>query len=164
MRRVGIVIALLCSAAGADSKPAPHCRAAFSMLKTADDFESAVGIAGCLTDAGMAFEQLYRMEDVASFRRLARSPSGGAQLYGLCGLERLRDPSAPTVRAHLLESKAKTSIDGGDELPFPEGSVGELLRLHDGGSPAEFDSACRLLAESRKPCSPQGAWTRLTCR
>jgi hypothetical protein len=147
-----------------DSKPASRCGAAFAMLSKPDAFESGVGIAGCLTDAGMAFRALLRLQDVQGFKSLTVSSSGAAELYGLCGLERLRDPAAPAVRARLLASKATTSIAAGDELPYPKGSVGELLRFRDGGSPVEFDNACETLARTHSPCDPRGSGARLTCR
>jgi hypothetical protein len=134
------------------------------MLAKADAFESGIGIAGCLTDSGMAFTHLYRLKDAPAFRSLAASRSGAAELYGLCGLEHLHDPTAPAVRARLLDSKAKTSIAAGDEGPGPEGSVAELLRFRNGGAPVEFDYACDLLARKNAPCDPRGPGARLTCR
>ena len=139
MRRAGIVVLLLCVAGGAESKPASRDSGAFSIVKKADAFESARGVAGEFTKAGIAFNRLYCLKDVPAFRSLARSPSGAAQLYGLCGLERLQDPVAPATRARLLKSKARTSIIVGDELPYPEGSVRELLQR------PEFVGACSLL-------------------
>src|SRR5215831_7558388 len=118
MRRVGIVVLIVCAAGGAESKPVSRDSGAFSIVKKADAFESAWGGAGDVTKAGLAFNRLYCLKDAPAFRTLAGSPSGAAQLYGLCGLERLQDPVAPAVRARLLKSKARTSIVVGDELPY----------------------------------------------
>jgi hypothetical protein len=159
-------IAILLAAEG--TPESKRCPTVSQSLMAARTFSTLVGVAGCVTPQAKAFLVLLRARDADGFRGLAASEAAGAQMYGLCGLKHLHlDREASAVRKRLVGSRAKASIEFGDEGPAPMKAVSELVAPQRGQPSSEFDTTCDYLVEhgtwtGRRTCDP--ASVRLTCR